>query len=416
MNPDKNSPGEDATTASLPDHSVSKDPAPSAQPPAVAVIRSQIDQLFNSRDQARPDDEKTDEPAPTTQPQHTPIAQTIPEDTNPYHRTHSAHSTPQADQWKEYHSAWQTYYQKYYENFYTQAATQAQQSPGSHYFSGTSQQTQSEEIEETPEELSNEQALYELRQKLLGKVQGSAKKIRRSRHFVPIAAAIGVVLIFVFLQYNRVFIANVTAYVSPGSIDPQNIVVDPSNDIVVSNDPRLIIPKINVDVPVLYDVGTDNTSQLAAMEKGVAHFPIPGANSHPGEVGNTAIAGHSSNDLFDQGDYKFIFAQLEKLAPGDSIYANYQGKRYTYVITKMEVVKPNEVGKLVYPTDKPVLTLITCTPLGTALNRLLVTAEQVSPDPSAATAAPESAVQSDNTAAIPGNSPTLFERLFGGGN
>ncbi|HEV7952320.1 MAG TPA: hypothetical protein VGO98_03010, partial [Candidatus Saccharimonadales bacterium] len=69
-------------------------------------------------------------------------------------------------------------------------------------------------------------------------------------------------------------------------------------------------------------------------------------------------------------------------------------------------------NKLIYPTDKPVLTLITCTPLGTSLNRFLVTAEQVSPSPSAAAAAPEVGATSEPVA-IPGNSPTLLERLFG---
>jgi len=70
------------------------------------------------------------------------------------------------------------------------------------------------------------------------------------------------------------------------------------------------------------------------------------------------------------------------------------------------------VNKLIYPTNKPVLTLITCTPLGTALNRLLVTAEQVSPDPAQAIAAPATGA-TDDDAAIPGNSPTFIERLFG---
>jgi sortase A len=93
--------------------------------------------------------------------------------------------------------------------------------------------------------------------------------------------------------------------------------------------------------------------------------------------------------VFAPGDYKYIFIQLDKLEVGDTIYANYKGKRYTYSVTKKEVVKPTEVNKLVYPTDKPVMTLITCTPIGTALNRLLVTAEQVYPDPSSASAAPE---------------------------
>lgn len=388
--PDTRSPGGDLPTQ--PQSGRSLHPAqPQQQEAAANLLRQKIDTLYGDK--------------PTAD---TPLQQSI-EASNPYQRNHNPHPLPEEDQWKAYHSAWQQYYQQYYDQYYQhQTKQKAKEAPRSEYFTHTPPATE----ESTVETISKDEALYELRQKLLGKVQTSATKIRRSRHFVPILAAVIVVLLFVFVQYNRVFIANVQAYVSPGSLDPQNIVLDPTSDLTVSPDPRLIIPKINVDVPVVYDVGTDNASQMAAMEKGVAHFPIPGANSHPGEIGNTVLAGHSSNDLFDSGDYKFIFAQLEKLSVGDTIYANYNGKRYTYVITRTETVKPTEVSKLVYPTDKPVMTLITCTPLGTALNRLLVTAEQVSPDPSSASAAPASSTGSTETS-IPGSSPTFVERLFG---
>jgi len=420
MNPDKSDPGGDLQHQNFDGNPGSTGVSPvqhpqnvTAQQSAAAnVIRTQIDSLYG--DQGVTAQVATDHNSP----------QAV--DSNPYHRTHSAHPLPEADQWKEYHSAWQNYYQKYYENYYTAqvSATPAAIIAEKATNAGTQNSTSDESkgyfthqpvaaVQETPEELSNDQALFELRQKLLGKVQASASKIRKSRHFMPIAAALGVILIFTFIQYNRVFISNVKAYVSPGSIDPQNIVVDPTADIVVSAESRLIIPKINVDVPVTYDVGTDNASQMKAMEGGLAHFPIAGASSHPGEIGNTVLAGHSSNDLFDVGDYKFIFAQLEKLSVGDTIYANYNSKRYTYTVTRTETVKPTEVNKLVYATDKPVLTLITCTPLGTALNRFLVTAEQVSPDPSAATAAPAGSGTAGADAAIPGNSPTVLERLFG---
>ena len=414
MNPDKSSPGGDLQGQSNDQASDNTSPistpeeSKAQQAAAANVIRSQLDGLYDGTGST------TTEPAVQE---------------NPYERTHTAHPLPQADQWKEYHSAWQNYYQKYYENYYTaqvaQTTQQAAQAPAGQPKQASQTNTADqpegyfanqpvEAPQETPEQLSNDEALSELRSKLLGKVQSSAQKIRKSRHFIPIISAAVVVLAFLFIQYNQVLIANVKAYVSPGSINPQNIVVDPTTDVIVSQDARLIIPKINVDVPVFYDVKTDYDSQMAAMANGVAHFPIPGANSHPGEIGNTALAGHSSNDLFDGGDYKFIFAQLEKLNVGDSIYANYLGKRYTYVVTKTEVVKPTEVSKLVYPTDKPVMTLITCTPLGTALNRLLVTAEQVSPDPTAATPAPSgSGTASGETTAIPGDNGNLFQRLFG---
>ncbi len=368
---------------------------PAQQQAAVDIVRAQIDNLYAGNTQ----------PAAESQ-------QSL-DDVNPYDRTHTANPQPTPDQWKQYHSAWQTYYQKYYEGYYTHHLNQVKQvlsqqtaATGEHYFANQPKE------EPATETLSKDEALFDLRQKLLSKVQASAKKARKSRHFVPITSALIVMLIFGFLQYNRVIIANVMAYVSPGSIDPQNIVIDPSTDINVSPDPRLIIPKINVDVPVSYDVGNDYASQMKAMAVGVAQFAIPGADSHPGQIGNTVIAGHSSNDLLDSGDYKFIFAQLDKLNVGDSIYANYHGKRYTYTVTGKTVVEPTDVNKLVYPTTKPIMTLLTCTPLGTALRRLLVTAEQVSPDPSKSTAAPAttSVTQSNS---MPGNSPTLLERLFG---
>lgn len=314
-------------------------------------------------------------------------------------RKHQSHS-PHGDHWQKYHTAWQEYYQKYYERYYTTEVHKYLQ--------------QQESSPRQPDDTQDkDKATTELKRKLLSNVERSAKKARKSRHFIPIVAGFVTVFVVAFLQYNQLIISSVQAYVSPGSINPQNIVVDPTANDTVGPDPKLIIPKINVDVPVVYGVGFDQKSQLKAMEKGVAHFAIPGASSVPGQIGNTVIAGHSSNDLFEPGDYKFIFVQLEKLQNGDTIYANYQGKRYTYVVTKKEVVLPNNVQALIYPTNKPVMTLITCVPIGTADKRLLVTAEQISPDPSKASDAP--AFSSDDKARMPGTAPTIIERIFGSG-
>lgn len=363
-------------------------PIQQSQDAAAQVIRTQIDNLFEAENR----NEATTE-------QSTPI-----ENINPYQRTHTdnGYNNIQAENWKQYHTAWQNYYQKYYEGYYTHHLNEAKSKLGDQ--SSTNQANENKTS-------STDEAIFDIRQKIVNKVHTSATKVRKSRHFIPILSGLIVVLIFLFLQYNRVIIANVSAYVSPGNIDPQNIVIDPSASLAVGPEPLLIIPKINVNVPVLYGVGSDYTSQMAAMAKGVAQFSIPGASSHPGQVGNTVIAGHSSNDLLDTGDYKFIFAQLDKLVIGDTIYLNYESIRYTYTVTKKEVVKPTETNKLVYATTKPILTLVTCTPLGTATNRLLVTAEQVSPDPNNSVAAPATSTLSDT--AIPGNSPTLWERIFG---
>lgn len=366
---------------------------------AANVVRGQLQHIYSGN---------TSTPTPQTTPaaQPEPAQQPIETD-NPYHRTqHNSHHV-QAEQWKQYHSAWQEYYQKYYERYYIGQVHSAKQALESRVAVHPEPSPTPEDESITPDE-----AMYDLRSKIRFKVKESAKKVRGSRHFVPITAALSVMLVFLFLQYNRTLFANVEAYVSPGNIDPVNIIVDPNTTVAVSPEPKLIIPKINVEVPIDFNTTPDANAQLKAMENGVAWFGIPGANSRPGQVGNTVLSGHSSNDIIDNGSYKFIFARLEQMNNGDTFYINYEGKRFAYVITKKEVVLPTEVSKLVYETDKPVVTLITCTPLGTALKRLLVTAEQVSPDPKAATEAPAGET-SQNEAAMPGNSPTFIQRLFG---
>jgi sortase A len=317
---------------------------------------------------------------------------------NPPSSRLSSRSDQPPNHWQQYHNQWQDYYQKYYERYYV-----------GHLHRALNEQAKASQ---SPAE-KQEEAVVELRQKILSNAKESAKKARKSRHFIPVASALAVVFVVAFLQYNQIFIANVQAYISPGGIDPQNIITDPTAQVSVGPEPKLIIPKINVDVPVIYGVPNDQKSLLKGMEKGVVHFSVPGASSVPGQIGNTVISGHSSNDIFDPGDYKFIFVQLDKLVNGDTIYVNNEGKRYTYVVTKKQEVQPSNVSALIYPTDKPILTLITCTPVGTTLRRLLVTAEQVSPDPNAARAAPSKS--DDNKANFPGTSPTIIERIFGGG-
>lgn len=396
------------------------------------IARSQIDAIYSNdpnslmaveAEPATKAADKKEEPAmgavlPATNvgqtsstPQITKFAETDQsksiEPDNPYERSYESTDLAASKQsWQEYHSAWQNYYQQYFHRYYaghiqqTQAAlADARANQGS--------------ATPTTGTVTPEEAMNDIRSQLRSRITKQATKIRGSRHFIPIAAACAVMLLFVFLQYNRMIVANVQAYVTPGAVEPSNIIVDPKTELSVGPEPRLILPKINVDVPVVWDAKPDNDSQMAAMEKGVAWFGIPGANSKPGQIGNTVLSGHSSNDWLDNGQYKFIFARLEQMKKNDTIYINYKGTRYTYVVTRTETVKPTDVQALIYDTDKPMLTLITCTPLGTALNRFLVTAEQVSPNPNSADARPESSSGGADVE-MPGNSPTFIQRVFGG--
>lgn len=414
------------------------------QDAAVSIVRDQIDNIFNQQNGAQPQAGQQPQTAPRpavlrAQPQPRPQLQPRPRtqapaqvetpkpaeqpqpqtgkqtdaNTNPYDRTHTRDQTrvQQTDHWKYYHSAWQDYYRQYYERYYIGEVYRMRQDASSQ--GGIIPLAQA--IENSKEEEDAHEAFHDLRDDLLQNIRTSAKRVHKSRHFMPIMAAMITIVMFWFVGVggNKIVIGGIKAYASPGSINPTNIVVDPTLSPQVGDEPRLIIPKINVDTPIIYDTKPDRQSQLNAMERGVAWFGIPGASSQPGQVGNTVLSGHSSNDLFDPGEFKFIFARLEHLVEGDVFYINHQGIRYTYSVTKREVVRPNEVNKLVYPTEKPIVTLITCVPVGTARDRLLVTAEQISPDPSQAKEAPTTTEA--ESAAMPGNSPTLLSRLFGSG-
>ena len=56
----------------------------------------------------------------------------------------------------------------------------------------------------------------------------------------------------------------------------------------------------------------------------------------------------------------------------------YKNRRFDYVVFDKSVVSPNDVSYLTNQYDAPVLTLQTCDPPGTLLNRLIVRAKLVS--------------------------------------
>ncbi len=372
----------------------------------VAMTREQINQIYQQ--QQSPNSEST-----TSTPEATHSGSTTTEQTSPYHHSHSEQHSIKSSDWQHYHSAWQSYYQKYYERYYIGEVSKTNQAYQAHAAKlQETMKTQFATQTPEPEEMTRDEAMYDLRAQLLDKVKTNAKKVRKSRHFIPAIAAAIVVTLFAFLQYNSVIIAYAVGYVSPGSIQPDNIIVDPNLSLKVGPEPLLIIPKINVQISVDYNAKSDYNSQMASMQNNVAYFGIPGASSRPGEYGNTPMAGHSSNDFTASGNAKFIFARLDQLQAGDTFYLNYGGTRYTYNVTKTLVVAPTDVKALQIGTDKPYATLITCTPLGTATNRLLVIGEQISPSPSSA-AQPAASSGNSSDVEMAGKSPTLLERAFG---
>ncbi|MCP4524224.1 MAG: sortase [Candidatus Gracilibacteria bacterium] len=144
---------------------------------------------------------------------------------------------------------------------------------------------------------------------------------------------------------------------------------------------RVIIPKIGKNIP-LVDIknrALDSSNELnnifmKELEKGIIRYP---GSAKPGKEGNSFIFGHSSNFPWIKGDYNDVFALLDNVEFDDEIIVYYNQKKYKYIIRKKHVISPGNVSVLKQEKNTSELTLMTCWPIGTTLNRLIVTAELV---------------------------------------
>ncbi len=153
---------------------------------------------------------------------------------------------------------------------------------------------------------------------------------------------------------------------------------------IAPTDNRLVIPKLGKSVP-LVTMSTENIegedwneleNQIQdGLRGGVVHYP---GTAKPGQFGNVFMTGHSSYYPWDSGKFKDVFATLGKLDVGDRYYVYYDQIKYVYKVVDKQEVQPSNVTVLNQPHDEKTSTLMTCTPVGTTLRRLIIKAEQIS--------------------------------------
>ncbi|HEX3569118.1 MAG TPA: sortase [Candidatus Saccharimonadales bacterium] len=324
----------------------------------------------------------------------------------------------------EKHQVWQEFYQanERHPSPYTQFATKQKQqqqalshavSPATHGLPAADDaKAKVVMVEQTPPVLPHKDGRSRqlIKKQILDRVSANtrkkAKEHLRSAIF-GVSFGLLVILVFLFGFFNDVVIA---PFIQPSRHVSATPIILSSASVAPTDQNEVIIPKINVEIPIDFSLNTTDENTIEnSLENGVVHYPSTVA---PGQLGNAAFFGHSSNNIFNPGKYKFAFVLLHELVNGDIFYVTYNGKVYTYKVFQKEIVNPDQTWVLNAVAGKSATAaLITCDPPGTSLHRLVVWGEQISPDPSGNTQGTP-AVTTAAATQLPSNGPTLWSRFI----
>lgn len=191
-----------------------------------------------------------------------------------------------------------------------------------------------------------------------------------------------------FLILNMRFVEKSVQYwVAPGTIQSRDTLGDavrlfPQAANVsaapLPDNARLVIDKIGVDAPIVFEPSTETDAIYKRLEDGVVNYS---SSAKPGNPGTAVILGHSSAYPWYKGEFGAVFALLSKLKPGDRFYAQYEDNRtFVYEVAQSVVFNPfqedSRLNELEMLQGDSVI-LISCYPVGTDYLRIAVRAVRV---------------------------------------
>ena len=130
----------------------------------------------------------------------------------------------------------------------------------------------------------------------------------------------------------------------------------------------VVIPKIDVDLPIYHGTGSDS------LDRGTGHLlgsslPVGGEGTH------TIITGHSG-----MASQK-MFTDLVQLQEGDVFYLRVLDETLAYEVKAVHTVLPHDTTYLGIVPGQDLCTLVTCTPTGVNTHRLLVQGSRIPYEP-----------------------------------
>ncbi|WP_049690300.1 class C sortase [Anaerococcus jeddahensis] len=126
----------------------------------------------------------------------------------------------------------------------------------------------------------------------------------------------------------------------------------------------LVIPKINVNLPIFLDASYDHMLKGVGQVSGTS-IPVGGKSTR------SVLAGH-------RGWWTDIFLlYVNDLVEGDRFYIKRGEKTLTYEVFSKEVISPYDWEKLTVVDGEDIVTILTCTPYPAFTHRLLINARRV---------------------------------------
>lgn len=130
----------------------------------------------------------------------------------------------------------------------------------------------------------------------------------------------------------------------------------------------VVIPKIDVDLPIYHGTGSDS------LDRGTGHLlgsslPVGGESTHAIITGHSGMASQK------------MFTDLEQLREGDVFYLCVLDEVLAYQVDAIHTVLPHDTTFLGVVPGEDLCTLVTCTPTGINTHRLLVQGSRIPYEP-----------------------------------
>ncbi|MEG2173881.1 MAG: class E sortase [Oscillospiraceae bacterium] len=114
---------------------------------------------------------------------------------------------------------------------------------------------------------------------------------------------------------------------------------------------------------------SDTAPQMDQSVLLLNNSPLPGTGANA----NVTLMAH--RDIFGKEFY-----HIDTMTTGDRIYLRYCGMEYVYEYIATEI-RPGDDWSLTYCHDEPMVSLVSCDPIGTNRNRIVVTARLIECSP-----------------------------------